>query len=133
MITTNKKAQLDKKIILSTTKSCGAASDIKGLAKTIVLAEPFKSEVLARQTLGRTRDRDTMYIECVDEGFSHIKRYYNQKKPIFDKYATESSHMRLSDNDLKKRAHELEKARNALIRPVSFKDDIGIMTYGDED
>lgn len=125
IITENKKAQLDKKIILSTTKSCGAAVDIKGLAMTIVLAEPFKSEVLARQTLGRTRDRNTTYIECVDEGFSQIKRYYHQKKPVFDKYATECMHMRLNDNDLKSRAEELKRARESLIRPVSFKNEIG--------
>jgi hypothetical protein len=45
-----KEQQLTKKYILSTTKSCGAAQDIRDLAVTIVLAEPFKSPVLARQT-----------------------------------------------------------------------------------
>lgn len=75
IITENKKAMLDKKIILSTTKSCGAAMDIKGLKTTILLAEPFKSAVLARQTLGRTRDPNTKYIEFIDMGFSQIKRY----------------------------------------------------------
>lgn len=133
LIKDNKRAQLDKKIILSTTKSCGAASDIKGLAKTIVLAEPFKSEVLARQTLGRTRDRGTMYIECVDEGFSQIKRYYYHKRPIFEKYASDTAHMRMSDNDMNKRADELRKARAALIRPVTFADEIGLMNIGEDE
>ena len=53
-------AELDKRIILSTVKSCGAAVDIKGLKLTILLAEPFKSEVQTIQTFGRTRDKDTM-------------------------------------------------------------------------
>lgn len=83
-----KESNLNKKIILSTTKSCGAAMDIKNLKKTIILAEPFKSEVLARQVLGRTRDDNTICIECVDMAFNQIYRYYKEKQPIFDKYAT---------------------------------------------
>jgi hypothetical protein len=95
-----KKEQLNKKIILSTTKSCGAAIDIKGLMSTIVLAEPFKSEILARQSLGRTRDEDTYYIEAVDRGFKAIKGYYRAKQPVFDKYATSCTDVFLSDKDL---------------------------------
>lgn len=78
---------LDKKIILSTTKSLGAAVDIKGLKMVVVAAEPFKSEVLAKQSLGRTRDNDTYYIEFVDVAFTAIKKYYKTKQPIFLKYA----------------------------------------------
>ena len=83
IIKEDKKSQLDKRIILSTTKSAGAALDIKDLKMTIVLAEPFKSEVLARQTLGRTRNYNTLYIDIVDVGFSYCKSYYNAKKSIF--------------------------------------------------
>ena len=83
-----KEQQLDKMIILSTTKSCGAAIDIKGLKMTVVLAEPFKSKVLARQSLGRTRDSDTTYMEFVDIGFDACKGCYESKKSIFEKYAT---------------------------------------------
>jgi hypothetical protein len=75
IITEDKEEQKNKKIILSTTKSCGAAMDIKGLKMVVVLAEPFKSEVLARQTLGRTRDNDTFYIEIVDVSFNQINSY----------------------------------------------------------
>jgi hypothetical protein len=121
----NKKNQLDRKIILSTTKSCGAAIDIKGLNLTIVLAEPFKSEVLARQTLGRTRDDDTFYIEIVDNGFVQIKRYYNEKKPIFAKYATKCSDIKLTDNDLDTKCNKIIEERSKLIPLVTHYDPDG--------
>lgn len=99
-----KEEALNKKIILSTTKSCGAAMDIKGLNKTIILAEPFKSEVLARQVLGRTRDKDTICIECVDMAFRQIYKFYKQKQDIFDKYATSSRDLTLNHAALEARA-----------------------------
>lgn len=129
-----KEQQKDKKIILSTTKSCGVAIDIKGLKMTVVLAEPFKSESLARQTLGRTRDDNTYYIDIVDIGFSQIRKYYNEKKLIFDKYAKETSEMILSDNELDGRVENILKRRKSkliscisfisskLISPISFRD-----------
>lgn len=98
---------LDKRIILSTTKSAGAAVDIAKLKMTVVLAEPFKSEVLARQTLGRTRANNTMYIELVDKGFAQIKRYYNYKKPIFDKYAKECTEVQVGDIELLNRYNKI--------------------------
>ena len=82
-----KQLEKQKKYILSTTKSAGAGEDIKDLQYSVVLAEPFKSEVLTRQTLGRTRNRNTTYIELVDVAFSMLVSYYNAKKPIFNKYA----------------------------------------------
>lgn len=96
----NKMAELDKRIILSTTKSCGAAVDIKGLKLTIVLAEPFKSEVITTQTFGRTRDNDTLYIEVVDLGFKQICKYYYEKKYIINKYALSMDEIKLSQNEL---------------------------------
>lgn len=121
VITENKQEQLEKKIILSTTKSCGAAVDIAGLKMTIVLAEPFKSEVLARQTLGRTRDRNTVYIDIVDEGFMYTKRYYDAKKPIFSKYATSCTDIKLGDDELSTKANELYDKRNSLIHPIRYE------------
>ena len=79
----HKKDQLDRKIILSTTKSAGAAMDIKGLAEVVNLAEPFKSRVLAQQTLGRTRSDNTLYKDIVDTGFYYTKKFYEHKKPVF--------------------------------------------------
>lgn len=120
----NKAEQLNKRIILSTTKSLGTAQDIKGLKMVFVLAEPFKSEVLARQTLGRTRDDDTFYIEIVDDGFAPIKRYYNEKKPIFKRYACSTSEIILSEKELDERVSKILEKRqailNSIIIPFSF-------------
>ena len=107
IITENKEEQLEKKLILSTTKSCGAAVDIKGLKNTVVLAEPFKSEVLARQTLGRTRADNTNYFEIVDTGFVQINKYYQYKKPVFEKYACSCNEIVLKDRELDARVSVL--------------------------
>lgn len=96
--------QLNNKIILSTTKSAGAASDIKDLKMTVVLNEPFKSEVIAKQTLGRTRNPKTYYFDVVDLGFAPTQRYYKVKKKIFEKYALTCSQCILSDDMLIQRA-----------------------------
>ena len=95
-----KEAALQKKYILSTTKSCGAAQDIPGLVCTIVLAEPFKSSVLARQTLGRCRADNTLYIDCVDIDSYRVKSYYKQKKKVFLQYAKSCKEVYMDDNEL---------------------------------
>ena len=102
-----KQAQLDKRFILTTTKSCGAAMDIHGLKCTIVLAEPFGSEVLTRQTLGRTRDANTYYIDVVDQGFPSITAYDKKKRSIFRKYATDVVDLYLTDSELHQKANEI--------------------------
>lgn len=96
-INPDKKDAKDKRIILSTTKSAGAGEDIKFLKYSVVLAEPFKSEVLARQTLGRTRDPNTIYIELVDVGFRQVLSYFNSKRQVFNKYATETNVMNVDN------------------------------------
>ena len=101
----------EKKIILSTTKSAGAAMDIQGLKMTVVLNEPFKSHVLAQQTLGRTRADDTFYIDCIDVGFNPIKRYYYYKRPIFDKYALSCSDLPMRDDEIRYRNEVIMKSR----------------------
>lgn len=106
--------QLQKTIILSTTKSAGAALDIRDLKATIILAEPFKSEILAKQTLGRTRNPNTECIEVVDDGFRSISRFYNAKKPIFSKYATECREIKISLNILQEKSNELFKIRESV-------------------
>ena len=90
----------EKKYILTTTKSAGAGEDIKHLKYSVVLAEPFKSEVLARQSLGRTRDQNTTYMELVDVGFRQLVRFYNAKKPIFEKYALSCKNINIDNQKL---------------------------------
>lgn len=109
-----KEDQLNNRIILSTTKSCGAAMDIYGLKVTVVLAEPFRSEVLARQTLGRTRADNTFYIDCVDDGFFYCKSYFSSKKSIFNKYATKCTNIVMNEMEINERMNAIPK----LICPV---------------
>lgn len=118
IITENKAQELDKKIILTTTKSAGAAVDIPNLVETINLAEPFKSKILAQQTFGRTREEGTMYKDIVDMGFSYSKKYYEAKKPIFSKYATKCSEIVLNDNDLDTSFNKEKDKHDSLIQPI---------------
>lgn len=120
-----------KRVILSTTKSAGAAVDIPGLKVTVVLAEPFKSEVITKQTLGRTRADNTMYIEAVDKGFSQCMKYYYDKQSILKTYAKSCSVIRLSDLDLENRSNEIlekmldeprtEDGRLIMVVPINKK------------
>lgn len=115
-----KPMELNKKIILSTTKSAGAAMDIKGLVETVNLAEPFKSKVLAQQTFGRTRDNNTMYKDIVDAGFFYTKKFYEFKKPVFKKYATDCVEVNLTNTELDKRSESIIDERSNLIQPMEF-------------
>lgn len=99
-INEDKQTAKSKKYILTTTKSAGAGEDIPHLKYSVVLAEPFKSEVLARQSLGRTRDPNTTYIELVDVGFKQIIAYFNAKRPVFAKYASETKVMTVDNPKL---------------------------------
>ena len=120
-----------KKLILSTTKSAGLGEHIEGLKMTVVLAEPFKSSVIAKQSLGRTRDKDTMYIELVDTGFRHLIKYYNAKQSIFNKYALSTSDTTIEQYELEQRANRIiQKQEEKIARspiyfcdPRFFKDD----------
>ena len=115
-----RKEQLEKKIILSTTKSAGAAMDIKGLVETVNLAEPFKSQILAQQTFGRTRGDNTIYKDVVDTGFYYTKKFYNYKKPIFDKYATSCVEVNLDSSELDKRSTSIIEERSKNIYPFEY-------------
>lgn len=114
-----------KKLLLSTTKSAGEGEDIKGLKMTVLLAEPFKSQVLTKQTLGRTRDRNTMYIELVDMGFKQIKKFYYNKLEVFNKYATDTSDIIIDQYELDRRYDMLMKEREQKIAmsPFVFRDE----------
>ena len=117
-----RRAQLDKKIILTNTKSSGAAIDISGLVEVICLAEPFKSRVLAQQTFGRCRAENTIYKDIVDVGFPQTKAFYNHKKPVFTKYATECVEVRMEDKNLIERAKRILLDRMGLYTPICIED-----------
>ena len=112
-----------KKLLLSTTKSAGLGEHIEGLKMTILLAEPFKSPILARQTLGRTRDKNTMYVELVDMGFKYLKKFYYDKLPVFKKYATDVTDTFIDSYELDRRAANIRKSRdNGKRCPFVFND-----------
>ena len=120
----NKQDQLEKKIILSTTKSTGLAMDIHDLRVTINAAEPFKSKVLAKQTLWRTRANDTFYIELIDMGFRQCKKYYYSKKEVYEKYALSNSESSFSENEIKVRSEKIDTARNNYYNTCTMQDSI---------
>ena len=120
----NKQDQLEKKIILSTTKSTGLAMDIHDLRVTINAAEPFKSKVLAKQTLWRTRANDTFYIELIDMGFRQCKKYYYSKKEVYEKYALSNSESSFSENEIKVRSEKIDAARNNYYNTCTMQDSI---------
>ena len=120
LATGDKSAELNHKIILSTTKSAGAAVDIKGLTQVINLAEPFKSKVLAKQTFGRLRASDTLYIDAVDTGFFYTNKFYESKKPVYDKYATKCSEVVLKDDELSSWYHREKERRAKLFTPIYY-------------
>ena len=126
-ISEDKVYERSKKYILSTTKSAGAGEDIPFLKYSVVMAEPFKSEVLARQTFGRTRDKDTIYLELVDVGFKQLVAYYNYKKPIFAKYATECKNMNVDNSKL----NEIVE-RTRIMTMNRFKEAISESAYPQE-
>ena len=97
--------------------------DIKNLVGVVNLAEPFKSRVLAQQSFGRTRDKNTIYKDIVDLGFKQTRAYYNFKKPVFSKYATSCKEVILRDNELKKLVDEIKARRASYIYPITIEDD----------
>lgn len=122
----HKSEQLNNKIILSTMKSCGAAMDIDGLVCTINLAEPTGSVVLARQALGRTRARDTFYLDIIDTGFKAIRTYYVKLLPMFRKYAVSLHDIGVTDEDLDNRFAEITtKIRQEYEKSLMIADNRG--------
>lgn len=102
-----------KKLLLSTTKSAGLGEHIEGLKMTVLLAEPFKSEIVARQTLGRTRDDNTTYIELVDMGFKYIRKFYYNKLPVFNKYAKDVSDTTMESYEISRRVEDIISSRES--------------------
>lgn len=120
IIKENKEEQLEKRIILSTTKSLGTAQDIKDLKMIFVLAEPFASKILAKQTLGRLRDKDTFYVEIVDIGFRRIRDFYNSKRTVFNKYALETSEVLLDNIALNAKVNLILNERDRIYKKLNI-------------
>ena len=87
---------------------------------TVVVAEPFKSEVITRQTLGRTRDKDTIYIELVDLGFRQLRNFYYAKLPILNKYALSVSDTTIDNYELEKRSEILAQQQQEHVDKSPF-------------
>lgn len=77
------KAECD--ILISTVKSCGTGFDVKGLSKLIV-AEQFKSWILADQVSGRLRRRDdgkdTYMWDIVDSQIPQLRAWANARADV---------------------------------------------------
>lgn len=124
-ISASKQEEKQKRFILTTTKSAGAGEDIKGLKYSVILAEPFKSDVLAQQTLGRTRDSNTFYIELVDVGFKQVNNYYNAKKPIFAKYALSTKQIDIPKEQIMTAAQTAYEERlDRIKRVITFNEPV---------
>ena len=98
---------------------------IEGLKMTVVLAEPFKSEVIAKQSLGRTRDPDTVYLELVDMGFKQTRGYYFHKLHTFNVYALSVSDTNFDQYELDRRSELImNKRKGKMMRsPIVFRDE----------
>ena len=71
-----------KDIIVSTEKSLGTGTDIKGL-RCVILGVPIASRVLAAQMLGRLRefapDKDTYFFDIIDKCIAPVNWYFNSR------------------------------------------------------
>ena len=119
--TEEKERARNKKYIVTTTKSASACVDIPNLKVVLLLNEPFTSPVLARQTLGRLRDPDTIYFEVVDVGFKQCKRFYTKKKPVFAKYAKDCQQTEVSNKELCTRYDKIIDKISNRFEPITFK------------
>ena len=81
---------------------------------------------MAQQTLGRTRDINTLYKDIVDTGFFYTKKFYEYKKPVFNKYATDCVEINISNEELNKRSIDIYNNRYNLLQPMEFEDPYNI-------
>lgn len=82
------KAECD--ILVSTVKSCGTGFDVKDLSK-LVVAEQFKSWILADQVSGRLRRRpdgkDTYMWDIVDSQIPQLRAWANARADVLKRKA----------------------------------------------
>ena len=64
-----------------------------------------------------------MYKDIVDNGFYYTKKFYEFKKPVFSKYATECVEINLRPDELTSRSNKIMEDRSQLTQPLTFIDD----------
>lgn len=106
-INENKEAALEKTIILTTSKSAGAAMDIPNLMVTVNLAEPTKSPPQNKQRLGRTRAYNSYYIDVVDVSLKVTNNYYIQSLPMFDTNSLSVQELEFNEENLPRTVEEI--------------------------
>lgn len=106
-INPDKSSALNNTIILTTTKSAGAAMDIPGLMVTVNLAEPTKSPPQNQQRFGRTRAYNSYYLDIVDTSLKVTNNYYVQSLPMFENQALTMSDIVFNDEMLEKTAFNI--------------------------
>ena len=125
-----KREEREKDIILSTTKSAGVGEHIEGLRVTVILNDPFKSNVTTIQALGRNRDRGSFFIDCVDMGFKQLIKFYNARYKTYEDRAMNLETNNLDSYELFKRSEMIRKKnKNGLTVPVIVVED----RFGDMD
>ncbi|MCM1232964.1 MAG: hypothetical protein NC489_22795 [Ruminococcus flavefaciens] len=86
----NDRAKAECDILISTVKSCGTGFDVKGLSK-LVVAEQFKSWILADQVSGRLRRRDdgkeTYMWDIVDAQIPQLRAWANARADVLKRKA----------------------------------------------
>ena len=125
-----KREEREKDIILSTTKSAGLGEHIEGLRVTVILNDPFKSNVTTIQALGRNRDRGSFFIDCVDMGFKQLIKFYNARYKTYEDRAMNLETNNLDSYELFKRSEMIRKKnKNGLTIPFMLIED----RFGDMD
>lgn len=91
----------DSDIIVSTPRSAGVGTDIRGLG-CVIMTEPYSSTITANQVSGRLRylgdNKDSFYIELIDRGFESVYKMYINRLKFLKKKCKEIIVMR--DNNL---------------------------------
>lgn len=113
-INSTKKEALNFPIILTTSKSAGAALDIEGLAVTINLLEPTKSKIANQQRLGRTRGKNTFYIDLVDCDNRSCVKYYYKNLPMFDEQCLSVRKIEFDNETLDERSSDIKNRRETV-------------------
>ena len=106
-INEDKSEALTHTIILTTSKSAGAALDIKDLMVSVNLAEPTKSKPQNKQRFGRTRAYGSYYIDVIDNSLKIISNYFKDNYSLFEKYALSMKNIKFNDKMLEDTAMKI--------------------------